>query len=81
VILSTKDVLVVAHKESVQNVKAVAQQFKAKSRSEWQKHQEVHRPWVKYVSIDSGERYQAKLITVKPDAKLSVQMHHHRAEH
>ena len=81
VIVSTKDVLVVAHKDSVQDVKVVAQQLKAESRSEWEHHREVYRPWGKYDSIDSGEQYQAKRITVKPGAKLSVQMHHHRAEH
>jgi mannose-1-phosphate guanylyltransferase len=81
VIVSTKDVLVVAHKDSVQDVKAVAQQLKADSRTEWERHREVCRPWGKYDSIDTGERYQAKRITVNPGAKLSVQMHHHRAEH
>ena len=81
VIVSTKDVLVVAHKDSVQNVKAVVQQLKTESRTEWEHHREVYRPWGKYDSIDSGERYQVKRITVKPGAKLSVQMHHHRAEH
>jgi mannose-1-phosphate guanylyltransferase len=81
VIVSTKDVLVVAHKDSVQDVKAVAQQLKAESRTEWEHHREVYRPWGKYDSIDRGERYQAKRITVKPGAKLSVQMHHHRSEH
>jgi mannose-1-phosphate guanylyltransferase len=81
VIVSTKDVLVVAHKDSVEDIKVVAQQLKAESRTEWEHHREVYRPWGKYDSIDSGERYQAKRITVKPGAKLSVQMHHHRAEH
>jgi mannose-1-phosphate guanylyltransferase len=81
VIVSTKDVLVVAHKDSVQDVKVVAQKLKKESRTEWEHHREVYRPWGKYDSIDKGERYQAKLITVKPGAKLSVQMHHHRAEH
>ena len=81
VIVSTKDVLVVAHKASVQDVKVVAQQLRAESRTEWEHHREVYRPWGKYDSIDSGERYQVKRITVKPGAKLSVQLHHHRAEH
>ncbi len=81
VIVSTKDVLVVAHKDSVQDVKAVAQHLKAESRTEWEHHREVYRPWGKYDSIDTGDKYQAKRITVKPGAKLSVQMHHHRAEH
>lgn len=81
VIVSTKDVLVVAHKDSVQDVKVAAQQLKAESRTEWEHHREVYRPWGKYDSIDNGKRYQVKRITVKPGAKLSVQMHHHRAEH
>ena len=81
VIVSTKDVLMVAHKDSVEDVKVLAQQLKSESRSEWELHREVYRPWGKYDSIDSGDRYQAKRITVKPGAKLSVQMHHHRAEH
>jgi mannose-1-phosphate guanylyltransferase len=81
VIVSTKDALVVAAKESVQNVKFVAKKLEHKGRSEWLHHREVCRPWGKYDSIDLGERYQAKRITVKPGAKLSVQMHHHRAEH
>ena len=81
VIVSTKDALMVAHKNSVQAAKIIAQQLKAESRSEWELHREVYRPWGKYDSIDHGERYQVKRITVKPGAKLSVQMHHHRAEH
>jgi mannose-1-phosphate guanylyltransferase len=81
VIVSTKDVLMVAHKNRVQDVKVIAQQLKLEGRSEWDLHREVYRPWGKYDSIDGGARYQAKRITVKPGAKLSVQMHHHRAEH
>jgi len=81
VIVSTKDALVVAHKDSVHNVKVIAEKLKSESRTEWEQHREVYRPWGKYDSIDSGERYQVKRITVKPGAKLSVQMHHHRAEH
>jgi mannose-1-phosphate guanylyltransferase len=81
VIVSTKDALMVAHKNSVQDAKIIAQQLKAESRSEWELHREVCRPWGKYDSIDHGERYQVKRITVKPGAKLSVQMHHHRSEH
>ena len=81
VIISTKDVLLVAHKDSVQDVKAVAQQLKAESRPEWEYHREVYRPWGKYDSIDNGIRHQAKRITVKPGGKLSLQMHHHRSEH
>jgi mannose-1-phosphate guanylyltransferase len=71
----------VAHKDAVQDAKIIAQQLKAVKRSEWELHREVYRPWGKYDSIDNGDGYQVKRITVKPGAKLSVQMHHHRAEH
>ena len=81
VIVSTKDVVMVSRKDSVQDVKLIAQQLKDDSRSEWELHQEIYRPWGKYNSIDNGERYQVKRITVKPGEKLSVQKHHFRAEH
>ena len=81
VIVATKDTLMVAHKNCVQDVKIITESLKAQARSEWRLSREVYRPWGKYDSIDIGERYQAKRITVKPGAKLSVQMHHHRAEH
>jgi mannose-1-phosphate guanylyltransferase len=81
VIVATKDVVMVANKDNVQDVKLVAQKLKQQARSEWELNREVYRPWGKYDSIDQGERYQVKRITVKPGAKLSVQMHHHRAEH
>ena len=81
IIVSTKDVLMVAHKDSVQDVKIITAKLKADSRSELELNREVFRPWGKYDVIDSGERYQVKRITVKPGAKLSLQMHHHRSEH
>ncbi|MCT2533590.1 mannose-1-phosphate guanylyltransferase/mannose-6-phosphate isomerase [SAR92 clade bacterium H231] len=81
VIIATKDTLMVAHKNCAQDVKIITEMLKANSRSEWELSREVYRPWGKYDSIDSGEGYQVKRITVKPGAKLSVQMHHHRAEH
>jgi mannose-1-phosphate guanylyltransferase len=81
VILSTKDVLVVAHKDSVQDVKVIAEQLKNDSRTEWEQHREVYRPWGKYDSIDSDNGYQVKRLTVNPGARLSVQMHYHRSEH
>ena len=59
----------------------MVEKLKVEGRSEFEFHREVYRPWGKYDSIDNGERYQVKRITVKPGAKLSVQMHHHRAEH
>ena len=81
VVIETKDAVLVVHKDSVQDVKKIVAQLKASNRTEYINHREVYRPWGKYDSIDNGERYQVKRITVKPGAKLSVQMHHHRAEH
>ncbi|MBH0066685.1 mannose-1-phosphate guanylyltransferase/mannose-6-phosphate isomerase [Pseudoalteromonas sp. NZS100] len=81
VIVNTKDAVLVAHKNESQKVKAIVQQLKDEQRTEATLHREVYRPWGKYDSVDSGERFQVKRITVKPGAKLSVQMHHHRAEH
>ena len=81
VVVSTKDATLVAHKERVQDAKVIAAEIKASGRSEWELHREVYRPWGKYDSIDHGDRYQVKRITVKPGARLSIQMHHHRAEH
>lgn len=81
VVVSTKDATLVAQKDSVQDAKIIASQLKEEGRSEWELHREVYRPWGKYDSVDNGKRYQVKRITVKPGAKLSVQMHHHRAEH
>ena len=81
VVISTKDATLVAHKNSVQDAKLIVADLKKGGRSEWELHREVYRPWGKYDSVDHGERYQVKRITVNPGAKLSVQMHHHRAEH
>lgn len=81
VIIETKDALLVAHKDKVQDVKKVVETIRSDGRHEHMNHREVYRPWGVYDSIDSGARYQVKRITVKPGAKLSVQMHHHRAEH
>lgn len=81
VILSTKDVLVVAQKNSVQDVKVIADRLKEEARTEWNLHREVYRPWGKYDSIDSEDGYQVKKLTVNPGAKLSVQMHYYRSEH
>lgn len=86
IIVDTKDALLIAHKDKVQDVKKIVAQIKAHGGTQHQFHREVYRPWGRYDLIDfgvtsSGERYQVKRITVKPGAKLSVQMHHHRAEH
>jgi mannose-1-phosphate guanylyltransferase len=81
VIIDTPDAVLVANKDKVQEVKNIVEHLKSEKRSEATLHREVYRPWGKYDSVDCGERFQVKRITVKPGAKLSVQMHHHRAEH
>ncbi|WP_311950623.1 mannose-1-phosphate guanylyltransferase/mannose-6-phosphate isomerase [Halomonas piscis] len=81
VVVETKDAVLVAHKDKVQDVKRIVAKLKAAGRSEHLNHREVYRPWGVYDSVDQGQRYQVKRITVNPGAKLSVQMHHHRAEH
>jgi len=81
VIIETKDAVLVAPKQRVQDVKALVAELKDAARPEVDYHREVYRPWGKYDCIDGGARYQVKRITVNPGAKLSVQKHHHRAEH
>lgn len=81
VVINTKDAVLVAAKDKVQEVKQAVKLLNEAGRSEAKVHREVYRPWGKYDSIDQGPRYQVKRITVKPGEKLSIQMHHHRAEH
>ncbi|MEY4344343.1 MAG: hypothetical protein RL302_2693 [Pseudomonadota bacterium] len=81
VVVETVDAILVAHKDKTQDVKKIVDQLKAASRSEGQMHRKVYRPWGWYDSVDNGGRFQVKRIVVKPGATLSLQMHHHRAEH
>jgi len=81
VVIDTPDAVLVADKDKVQDIKTVVKQLKQQERHEAVHHRDVYRPWGMYDSIDVGERFQVKRIEVKPGAKLSVQMHHHRAEH
>lgn len=81
VVVDTPDAVLVADKDKVQDVKTIVNKLKNMQRTELSLHRQVYRPWGNYDSIDSGERFQVKRITVNPGAKLSVQMHHHRAEH
>jgi mannose-1-phosphate guanylyltransferase/mannose-6-phosphate isomerase len=81
VVVETPDAVLVAHKDQVQRVKQVVDHLKSKERTEHLHHTRVYRPWGHYEGIDSGYRFQVKRITVKPGEKLSLQMHHHRAEH
>ncbi len=80
-IVETPDAVLVADKSRAQDVKKVVEQLKAAGRSEHEFHTRVYRPWGWFEGIDAGERFQVKRIMVKPGEKLSLQMHHHRAEH
>jgi len=81
VVVETEDALLVAARERSQDVKEAVANLEAKARTEHVSHTRVHRPWGYYESVDAGERFQVKRIVVQPGAALSLQMHHHRAEH
>jgi len=81
VIVETADAVLVAHKDAAQNVKNIVDELKATKREEALVPHKVYRPWGTYECIDSEDRFQAKRIMVKPGARLSLQLHHHRAEH
>ncbi len=81
IVVETDDAVLVGKADRMQEVKTVVAQLKADGRSEATWHRKVYRPWGAYDSIDNGERFQVKRITVKPGGTLSLQMHHHRAEH
>ena len=81
VVVETPDAVLVASRERSQDVKLIVNQLNTEQRGEQTLHRKVHRPWGWYDSIDNGPRHQVKRIMVKPGASLSLQMHHHRAEH
>ena len=81
VVISTKDAVLVANKNKVQDVKSIVTHLKSAGREEHKLAREVYRPWGSYDSLDSDSGFQVKRIIVKPNHKISVQMHHHRAEH
>lgn len=81
VVVETPDAVLVADRGRSQDVKKIVEKLGSQSRSEGTLHRRVHRPWGWYDSIDAGPRFQVKRIMVKPKASLSLQMHHHRAEH
>ena len=81
VVVETPDAVMVARKESTQDVKKIVARLKAENRPQVSAHRKIHRPWGCYDSIDNGQRFQVKHIEVKPGGTLSLQMHHHRAEH
>ncbi len=81
IIVETDDAVLVTKRDQAQHVKKIVEELTAKNRSQVNHHRKVYRPWGWYDSVDVGESFQVKRIQVKPGAKLSVQMHHHRAEH
>lgn len=81
IIVDTADALLVAHKDQVQDIKKIVESLSAENRAEVNLHKRVCRPWGCYQGIDQSDRFQAKRITVNPGAILSLQLHHHRAEH
>ncbi|MBB6187503.1 mannose-1-phosphate guanylyltransferase/mannose-6-phosphate isomerase [Rhodanobacter sp. MP7CTX1] len=81
IVVTTPDATLVAHRDAAQDVKKIVEQLKASGRSEHSLHRVVHRPWGSYDSLEAGDRFQVKRIVVKPGASLSLQKHHHRAEH
>jgi mannose-1-phosphate guanylyltransferase/mannose-6-phosphate isomerase len=81
VVVETKDAVFVAPKDRVQDVKTLVNELKKQGRYETSLHREVFRPWGSYDSIDNGDRFQVKRLSVKPGASMSLQLHHHRAEH
>ena len=81
IIVETKDAVLVAPKDRVHDVKELVGRLKKSGRPEYALHREVFRPWGSYDSIDGGERFQVKRLSVKPGGVMSLQMHHHRAEH
>jgi mannose-1-phosphate guanylyltransferase/mannose-6-phosphate isomerase len=81
IVVATSDAVLIAHRDSAQDVKKIVEGLERDGRNHHVHHRKVFRPWGSYESIDQGERFQVKRIVVKPGAKLSLQKHHHRAEH
>jgi mannose-1-phosphate guanylyltransferase/mannose-1-phosphate guanylyltransferase/mannose-6-phosphate isomerase len=81
IVVATEDAILVADRNHAQEVKQLVDSLKADARIEFSAHKQVYRPWGDYRTIDSGDRFQVKQITVKPGGSLSLQFHHHRAEH
>ncbi|MGD8875970.1 MAG: mannose-1-phosphate guanylyltransferase/mannose-6-phosphate isomerase [Gammaproteobacteria bacterium] len=81
IVVETADAVLVADKDKAQDVKEIVKRLKETDRDEHKFHRRVYRPWGCYEGIDAGPRFQVKRLSVKPGARLSLQMHHHRAEH
>lgn len=81
IVVETADAVLVAHRDKVQQVREIVSRLQETSRIECQQHRRVYRPWGSYMLMEEGDRYQVKRISVNPGASLSLQQHHHRAEH
>lgn len=81
IVVETKDAVLVAHKDKVQDVKGIVEQLKAANRDEYLQHREVYRPWGTHDEIAEGDRFHVKHVMVKPGERTATQMHYHRAEH
>jgi len=81
VVVETKDAVLVAKKDQVQDVKNIVSQLKQAKRSEYLQHREVYRPWGSHDTVAEGDRFHVKKVTVQPDEKTATQIHYHRAEH
>ena len=81
IVVATPDAVLVTSRDKAEQVKGLVEQLKAQNRREADQHLRIYRPWGYYQGIDLGSRYQVKRIVVKPNAKLSLQKHFHRAEH
>lgn len=81
VLVESDDAILLAHKDHVQDVKTIVEQLKQSQRSEVEVHRKVYRPWGFYDGLDNGDRFQVKRLVLNPGAEISLQMHHHRAEH
>ena len=81
IIIETADAVLAAHKDHVQDVKELVEHLKLEGRPEQENHLKINRPWGSFETVDAGERFQVKRLTITPGEALSLQMHHHRAEH
>src|SRR5277367_6263647 len=81
VVIATRDAVLVADRSQTDKVKALVERLKAEGQPEATQHVRIYRPWGYYQSVDQGSRYQVKRIVVRPGGRLSLQKHHHRAEH
>ncbi|MCP9455876.1 MAG: mannose-1-phosphate guanylyltransferase/mannose-6-phosphate isomerase [Nitrospira sp.] len=81
IVVETPDAVLIAHKNRAQDVKEIVNRLKQERRSEHLMHRRVYRPWGSYEGIDAGERFQVKRLIINPGAAISLQLHHHRAEH